>query len=152
MTPLKIQIRLALADDLADIQTCAHDAYARYVERLGRKPAPMIANFAGQIELGQVHTAICDSTFAGYVVFYGEGDHFHLENVAVNPEHAGKGIGKHLIAYVEKVARDEGLVAVELYTNEVMTENLAMYPKLGYVETGRKQQDGFNRVFFRKPV
>ncbi len=146
------QIRVATADDLADIQSCAHDAYAMYVERMGREPAPMVADVASQIELGQVQAAFFGSTFAGYVVFYSEGDHLHLENVAVAPPHAGKGIGKKLVAYVEQAACDKALAAVELYTNEVMTENLEMYPKLGYIEIERKQQDGFNRVFFRKLV
>jgi ribosomal protein S18 acetylase RimI-like enzyme len=147
-----IQIRSATAGDLADIQSCARAAYAVYVERMGKEPAPMIADFASQIELGQVQAALCESSFAGYVVFYCEGDHLHLENVAVVPAHAGKGIGKKLVAYVEQAAREKGLAAVELYTNEAMTENLAMYPTLGYIETERKQQDGFNRVFFRKPI
>ena len=152
MDAMPIQIRLATADDLGDIQSCARAAYALYVERMGREPAPMIADFASQIELGQVQAALCESSFAGYVVFYCEGDHLHLDNVAVAPAHAGKGIGKRLIEYVEQTAHDKGLAAVELYTNEAMTENLAMYPKLGYVETERKQQDGFSRVFFRKPI
>jgi hypothetical protein len=33
-----------------------------------------------------------------------------------------------------------------------MTENLACYPRHGYAETHRAEQDGFNRVFFRKPI
>ena len=147
-----IQIRLAIADDLLDVQSCARAAYSTYVERVGREPAPMVANFAKQIDLSQVYTAHCKSLFAGYVVFYPEADHLHLESVAVDPSYAGQGIGKRLIEYVEQTARDNGLNAVELYTNEVMTENLTMYPKLGYVETERKQQVGFSRVFFCKPV
>ncbi len=147
-----IPIRLATIDDLPDIQSCARAAYAKYVERIGQEPAPMIADFANQIELGHVWTAFCGSSFSGYVVFYPEADHMHLENVAVVPAHLGKGIGKRLIKYVEHTAHKQGLNAVELYTNEAMTENLSMYPKLGYFETDRKQQDGFHRVFFRKLV
>ena len=147
-----IQIRLATAEDLINIQTCARAAYAKYVDRMGREPAPMYADFASQIEQGQVQAVYCESAFVGYVVFYCESDHLHLENVAVAPAHAGKGIGKKLIAYVEQAARDQGLAAVELCTNEAMTENLTMYPKLGYVEIERKQQNGFKRVFFSKLV
>ncbi|MEH6457149.1 MAG: GNAT family N-acetyltransferase [Cocleimonas sp.] len=152
METTAIHIRLATFDDLPDVQSCARAAYAKYVERMSQKPAPMIADFTSQIKLEQVHIAICDSFFAGYVVFYQDTNHLHLENVAVVPAHSGKGIGKQLIEYVEHAALKKGLHAVELYTNEAMTENLAMYPSLGYVETGRKQQDGFYRVFFRKPV
>ncbi len=147
-----MQIRLATADDLTNIQTCARAAYAIYVDRMGLEPAPMNADFASQIEQGQIQAVYCESAFAGYVVFYSEGDHIHLENVAVVPAYTGEGIGKKLLAYIEQAARDQGLAAVELYTNEAMTENLNMYPKLGYVETERRQQDSFKRVFFRKPV
>lgn len=152
MNTASFQICQASAEHLIDIQVCAKSAYAKYVTRMGRKPAPMIADFASQIALGQVFIALSGVSVAGYVVFYREADHLHLENVAVHPEHAGKGLGKALIATVESAAICEGLKTVELYTNEHMTENLSMYPRLGYMEIGRSQQDGFNRVFFRKSV
>jgi len=150
MKATQIQLRAATKDDLRDVQSCARVAYAKYIERMGREPAPMVVDFSKQIELGQVYIALCDASFAGYVVYYPEQNHIHLENVAVLPTFAGQGIGKKLIYFVEQAARDRGLPAVELYTNEVMTENLSMYPKLGYIETKREQQAGFNRVFFRK--
>ena len=147
-----LQIRFATLKDLPLIQKCAREAYAVYVDRMGKEPAPMNADFARQIEHGQVMAAFLGTEFTGYVVFYDQGDHLHLENIAVSPAHAGLGIGKKLITFVEKEARRKGLVAVELYTNEAMTENLNMYPRLGYLETGRSLQDGFKRVFFRKVV
>ena len=112
----------------------------------------MHADFASQIASGHVHVASEGSEVVGYVVFYPEGDHVHLENVAVLRAHAGRGFGKQLIEHVERSATCRGLNAVELYTNEAMTENLAMYPRLGYVEVDRKRQAGFDRVFFRKTV
>ena len=42
--------------------------------------------------------------------------------------------------------------AVELYTNAQMTENLSLYPRLGYAKTGRRMEDGFDRVFYRKEL
>lgn len=110
----------------------------------------MNADLATQIDQGVVHVAFCGTQFVGYLVFYREGDHLHLESVAVLPEQSGKGIGKLLLGYVEHVARIDGLEAVELYTNEAMVENLAMYKKMGYREVERKHQAGYNRVFFRK--
>jgi hypothetical protein len=50
------------------------------------------------------------------------------------------------------MARLDGLQAVELYTNEAMVENLAMYERMGYREIQRKHDAGFNRVFFRKAL
>jgi ribosomal protein S18 acetylase RimI-like enzyme len=57
-----------------------------------------------------------------------------------------------LIAFAEDHARELGLDAVTLYTNEAMTENLRLYPALGFVETGRRVEDGYRRVYFRKTV
>lgn len=147
-----LEIRPALVTDLPDIQHCASSAYAKYVARMDRQPAPMHADFGARIGNGLVDVAKCESRFAGYVVYYPEGDHMHLQSVAVMPEFGGRGIGKRLIEHVEDVARAAGLEAVELYTNEAMTENLALYPKFGYAEVGRRREAGFNRVYFRKPV
>src|SRR5262245_54092392 len=36
--------------------------------------------------------------------------------------------------------------------DEAMTENLAYYPRHGYSETHRAQQDGFQRFYFCKPL
>lgn len=144
-------IRQAVAADEHNIRTCAEQAYARYVPRIGRKPAPMLADFAAQIAAGHVHVATgSGGAFQGFIVFHAGPDHVLLENVAVLPQAAGQGIGKALIAFCEDAARERGIGTVRLYTNEKMTENLLIYPRLGYVETGRRTQDGFNRVFFEK--
>lgn len=47
-------------------------------------------------------------------------------------------------------ARDLGYAEVRLSTNEKMTENLAYYPRHGYVETHRETVDGYGRVFLTK--
>ena len=73
-----IQIRLATIDDLLDIESCARDAYSKYIERIGRVPLPMVADFASHIGFGQAFVALCESSFVGYVVFYPEGDHLQL--------------------------------------------------------------------------
>jgi hypothetical protein len=41
---------------------------------------------------------------------------------------------------------------VTLYTNEAMVENLRLYRRLGFVETDRRVEDGYRRVFFRKSL
>jgi GNAT superfamily N-acetyltransferase len=147
-----IEIRRAASTDFGHVRFCAQVAYGKYIARIGKPPAPMNADFAEQIERGLVYVASRDGQFAGYVTFFPEGDHLHLDAVAVLPEHSGKGVGKALIGHVEHVARRNGFKAVELYTNEVMTENLVMYPKLGYRETHRMRQAGYDRIFYRKAL
>jgi ribosomal protein S18 acetylase RimI-like enzyme len=145
-------IRPAIARDEPEIRACAEQAYARYVPLIGQKPAPMLADYAAQISAGEVHVATDDqNAFQGFIVFYPEDGHIMLENVAVLPNAAGRGVGKRLIGFCEEAARQSGM-NVHLYTNEKMTENLSMYPKLGYVEVGRRAEDGFNRVYFVKTL
>lgn len=146
-------IRQAVASDESEIRECAEQAYARYVPLIGQKPAPMVADFAAQIAAGKVYVATDDrEDFQGFIVFYAEEGHVHLENVAVLPRAAGRGVGKALIGFCEGSAQRCGLNAVHLYTNEKMIDNLSIYPKLGYAEVGRRTEGGFNRVYFEKSL
>lgn len=121
-----------------------------YVERIGREPAPMVADFAAAIDRQELFVIQFDAELAGYAVFYPQNDHIHLENIAVNPAFQGRGLGYRLIEYVEQSAREQGYDRVELYTNAKMTENLDLYPRLGYRQFARRIEDGFDRVYFSK--
>ena len=145
-------IRAATPADLPDLHRIAHAAYAIYVPRIGGEPAPMVEDFAASVAAGHVAVWSDAAGVGGYALSYPRGDHVHLENVAVDPARQGQGLGRTLIAQVEAEARRRGLAAVELYTNVKMTENQRLYPALGYVETGRRQEDGFDRVFYRKDL
>jgi hypothetical protein len=46
--------------------------------------------------------------------------------------------------------RELGLSEFRLVINLVMTENQTFYPRHGYTETGRRRQDGYDRVFYAK--
>lgn len=144
-------IRLAELKDLAGIRECAALAYARYVPLIGRKPAPMVADFECQIASEMIYVAVDEiNCLQGFVVFYEVEEGIHLENVAVLPGAAGKGIGRALIRFCESECLKRGFDTVHLYTNERMTENLSIYPRLGYVEVDRRIEDGFSRVYFEK--
>lgn len=146
-------IRKARAGDEAMVRACAQEAYARYVPAIGRRPAPMVADFGAQIAAGLVHLATGPTgDVLGFIVFFARDGHMFLENVAVAKRAAGAGIGRALIGHCEAEARRLGLGAVRLYTNVKMTENLSIYPHLGYVETGRRHEDGFDRAYFEKPL
>jgi len=147
MTP---GIRPAGPDDLDTVRQIARAAYALYTPRIGREPAPMVADFAASIAAGELWVA--GAPAAGFVVAYPRRDHWHLENVAVEPSAQGTGLGGALIAHVEALARAAGARAVELCTNANMTENQSLYPRLGYSKTGRRVEDGFDRVFYRKEL
>lgn len=142
--------RPATPEDEPAIRACARAAYARYVADIGREPAPMRADYAAHITRGEAHVAEDGGGFLGYVVFFPEDGAMMLDSVAVMPGAEGQGIGRRLIALCEEAALAGGLPAVRLYTNAKMTGNLTLYPRLGFVRTGRRTENGFDRVFFEK--
>jgi GNAT superfamily N-acetyltransferase len=86
------------------------------------------------------------------VVLIPERETMLLDNVAVSPKAQGRGFGVRLIGFAEQRARDAGFAAVRLYTQEIMTENLALHARLGFVETHRDEELGLNRVYMTKPL
>jgi GNAT superfamily N-acetyltransferase len=147
-----MDIRPARAGDVAAIGAIVDAAYAVYIPRMGKKPGPMLDDYAARVAEGVVWVAEQDGKVAGVVVLLPEDEHLLLDNVAVAPEAHGKGVGRALVAFAEAEARRRGHAEIRLYTHEKMTENIAMYPRLGYEETHRAQQAGYDRVFFRKKL
>ncbi len=145
-------IRPATLEDVPSLTACALAAYEMYVERIGKIPAPMQANFAEQLQTHAIDVIAHNDTLMGYVVHQNQNNQTLLENVAVFPQFAGRGFGRRLIDHVERCAAANQTGKVVLYTNEAMTENLSLYPKLGYKETGKVVEQGFKRVYFKKHV
>ncbi len=150
MTPAVI--RPAFPADAARVAAVAEAAYRPYLQRMSRKPAPMEEDYGARIAKGLTWVLEEDGEILGILVLEAHADHLLLDNIAVDPARHGQGIGRRLLTFTEDEARRRGYGAVELYTNEVMVENIAMYERLGYVETGRKQDRGYDRVFFRKAL
>jgi GNAT superfamily N-acetyltransferase len=75
---------------------------------------------------------------------------FVLDNVAVDPSHQGAGIGRALLEHAEVAALRAGFNSIYLYTHEGMTENLARYSRMGYVEYDRRLQADACLVYLRK--
>ena len=142
--------RPATPRDVEVLAGLAHDAYQHYTARIGRPPAPMTADYAAAVDDGVVWVAESAGRVVGFVVLLDADDHLLLENVAVDPRAQGQGVGARLLALAEEEAGRRGHRRIELYTNEAMTENLDYYPRKGYVETHRGEQDGYRRVFFTK--
>src|SRR5439155_2134550 len=147
-------IRRAVPAESQLVRACVRAAYAPYVERIGREPAPMNADYPELIRRGVVYVLaeFGGEPVGGVLVCWPRQDGLFVDNVAVHPRAQGQGAGRRLLAFAEDQAQALGLAAVWLYTNEAMTENLELYRRLGYVETGRRVGDGFRRVFLRKDL
>ncbi len=146
-------IRRARNEDCAVIEAIVRAAYSVYIERIGKPPAPMLDDYARRIADGAVRVLEeADGAVAAIIVLLVEDDHLLLDNIAVRPDRQGRGFGRRLIAFAEAEARRIGRAELRLYTHATMTENIALYSGLGFLETGRGRQSGYDRVFMRKPI
>lgn len=156
MTEAESTIRPAVAADTARIAAIAEAAYSPYLDRMTRRPAPMDDDYARRIAEGQTFVIEMDGEVAGLLVLEDHSDDHGgfllLDNIAVDPAYHGRGLGTRLMAFTEAEARRRGYDVIELYTNEVMVENIARYRQLGYVETKRVRDRGYNRVYLRKAL
>lgn len=149
---MSVTIRLATQSDHLAVCKIVEDAYAHYVSRIGRKPQPMLDNYIALIKEGRVHVAERDAIVQGVLVLVPQADAMLLDNVAVAPEWQGSGIGRQMLEFAEHTTIAAGFNWVRLYTNQAMTENIALYTRLGYVETHRVEEKGLRRVYMSKCV
>jgi GNAT superfamily N-acetyltransferase len=142
--------RIARPDEAPALRDLVRAAYAKYIPRLGREPAPMNDDYVARIAAGQAWVLEEGGTMVGALILEDEPGALLLYNIAVAPAAQGAGVGKRLIAFTEDEARRRGCALLRLYTNELMVENVAMYPRLGFTETHRGSEAGHRRVYFEK--
>lgn len=145
-------IRLAITADVPTVARIVDDAYRHYIARMGRPPAPMLDDYAARVSAGVVWLIEDGDGIAGVLVLLPEADHLLLDNMAVAPGRQGTGLGRRLLGFAEAEAVRRGYTEIRLYTNAAMTENQRLYAAIGYQETGRGTDAGYQRVFMRKQL
>jgi predicted N-acetyltransferase YhbS len=100
-----VRIRPAEPGDLEAIAAIVERAYGVYVERIGVRPGPMDEDHGERVRRGLAHVAEDGGEVAGLIVLI-EGDgRLVIENVAVDPDRQGEGIGRALLEFAEQTAR-----------------------------------------------
>lgn len=151
MTEIEYSFRSAIGTDVPKVAALVSAAYGQYVERIGILPRPMTDDYAEVIANRQVTLAESHGKIVGVIVLTVDDEEgFLIDNVAVDPSHRGKGLGKALLEFAGAEALRAGFDSIHLYTHEKMTENLALYSRIGYVEYDRRSQGDFSLVFMRK--
>ena len=143
-------VRQAGAADLPVVREIVTAAYDKYLTRMDRPPAPMLRDYAPAVEAGTLW--VTGEPVAGLISLIPKGDSLLVENLAVRPEAQGTGVGRALMDFAERRARQLKLTRLTLYTHVVMTENQAIYTHLGYREVERRTADGYHRVYMEKPL
>lgn len=147
---MKKVIRLGTREEADRVTDIVERAYSPYVERIGKKPAPMEDNYHKKILDESLHVLLIDDVLVGFIIVYFVDDALLIENIAIDPAHQGKGFGSHLIKFAEILARREKCTSITLYTNELMTKNIQMYTHMGYTLTHTSEYKDLKRVHMRK--
>jgi ribosomal protein S18 acetylase RimI-like enzyme len=146
-------IRPARTEDAEAVRQLVDAAYRGYTTRLGKPPGPMLDDYRRRIADRQTWVLEDGGALAGVLVLEEtEGSALLLDNVAVAPSAQGRGHGRALIAFAETEARRRGCTELRLYTHVLMTENQALYTRLGFRETGRISEKGYDRVYMAKAL
>ena len=145
-------IRLAHRRDAGQLKQIAELAYAKYVPRMHKPPAPFFYDYAAIADEGMTHVLERDGKVVAMVTLAPQPDHLLLRNLAILPEYQKSGIGRVFLVFAEDMTRRLGLTEIRLWTNEKMAENVPYYLGLGYRITHRAVVDGYSRIFMSKPV
>jgi ribosomal protein S18 acetylase RimI-like enzyme len=144
------RIRAATTDDVSAITQIVDQAYRHYVDRMGKPPGPMLDDYAARVLEGAVWVIEEGPTIVGIIVLLPTTDYLLIDNVAVSPARQSLGLGRRLLAFAEAEALRRGYREIRLYTHQTMVENQRLYASIGYEETGRGTEAGYDRVFMRK--
>ena len=147
-----LALRPATAADAAGIAECVRAAYSHYIERIGKPPGPMLDDYDQVVRDYRAYVMEDGSEIIGVLVLMDKENDLLLDNVAVLPSRQGEGIGRRLLEHAESEARRLGHAYLDLYTHQQMTENIAMYARQGYEEIDRRIENGFPRLYMRKPL
>ena len=143
-------IRPARTSEDAVVRDVVHAAYRHYIGRIGKLPGPMLDDYAQRIADGQAWVLEDGARIVGVLVLEESPEGFLLDNIAVLPDWQGKGHGRALIEFAESEARRRGWQDIRLYTHAMMTENIAFYRRIGFTETRRVSEKGYDRIYMTK--
>jgi len=93
----------------------------------------LIEESKGQVFLKAVHEGKIIGTVRGRL----DGDICRVSKVMVHPDHQGMGIGRMLMASIEK---EFDVPVFELRTGHLDERTISLYERLGYILTGEKEQ------------
>ncbi|MBK9082188.1 MAG: GNAT family N-acetyltransferase [Rhizobiales bacterium] len=117
------------AEALAAIQ---QSAYARNREILGVEPIPLKIAAADIIAGKETWLAEAGGAALGALALERDGEALLIWSVATAPAAQGRGLGRAMLDFTHRRARELGLARIRLYTGEKLTGNVAWYRRNGF--------------------
>jgi ribosomal protein S18 acetylase RimI-like enzyme len=150
--PDQASLRKASPADAPAIAALTDTAYAKYIPRIGRKPQPMTADYEQMAVEHSIWLLYYGADLGGVLVLEFEPETVLIYSVAVRPDLQGRGLGHRLLDLAEQQALQAGYRKIRLYTNEHFVENIELYHRAGYLETGREAYLGSRLVHMAKSL
>jgi len=140
----------------ADARRCL----ARYYQELGERfptgfdPARSIRTGSEDMNppRGRFVLARLDGEALGCGGLLLTGELPYIKRMWVDPEARGLGIGRRLLAALERLARDQGATRVRLETNASLSEALQLYRSSGYQEVDPFNDEAYAHHWFEKSL
>ena len=152
MTEDKIHIRKAKIVDTDAISALTDAAYTKYIPLIGHKPQPMTADYTRMVVENTIWLLTLEDQPTGVLVLINEAESLLIYSIAIQPEYQKRGLGHRLLAWAEQEAIHAGYRTIRLYTNEKFVENIQLYKRLGYLETGQEPYLGSTLVHMAKKL
>jgi ribosomal protein S18 acetylase RimI-like enzyme len=145
-----VDIRIAHEEDADAIRALTREAYAKWVDLIGREPLPMRVDYSDAIRKHRFDLLYVGDRLAALIETVPEGDCLLIENVAVLPAFQGRGFGTRLLKLAEELAASSGLAGMRLYTNKLFLPNIRLYETLGYRVEREEELNGGVAVHMMK--
>ena len=151
-----MDLRLAKAEDAADVARLLHDFNTEYDE-----PAPDIGTLSERtrrlLEEGEIKVLLAGAGPGGLALLrlraglWTAGPEAHLQELYVVPALRGRGIGGTLLEATMELAREAGATGIDLNTGETDTAARALYESTGF--TNREgSPDGPSMLFYEREL
>ncbi|MDF3075033.1 MAG: hypothetical protein K0S54_2700 [Alphaproteobacteria bacterium] len=148
-----IDIKLATPADAIAIRALTRSAYAKWVPVVGREPVPMTVDYEQALRRHRFDLLNFDGALSGLIETLQLPDHLWIENIAVLPDHQGKGLGRRLLDHAECLAIEAGLGEMRLLTNAAFASNVELYKRVGYrIDRLEPFRDGGTTVYMSKKL
>ena len=133
-----ISIRIANATDIPAIVPVVNAAYA--IEKFFQGTRTDAEGVAEMMQKGEF--LIAESASGGivatvYTELRGERGYFGM--LAVEPSQQGSGLGRMMVEAAEQHCRSHGCKHMDITVLSLRPDNLSLYRKFGYCETGTEQ-------------
>lgn len=147
-----VSVRMGAAADAEAVSALTREAYAKWVQLIGREPLPMTVDYSEAMTRHRFDLLHLGDQLAALIETVPDGDQLLIVNVAVRPGFQGRGFGLRLLQLAEDLAGQAGLTGTRLYTNKLFAENIRLYAGRGYRVDREEPLNGGVAVHMSKRV